>query len=183
MSEPKENINSPWSKDSDSTFDALYVKYSPQVREFAFHLLKNETEAEDVTHDVFLRLWEQRQSIKDIVSMNGYLFRMTKNAVLNIFKRRNVDLRFRNERIYKKENTVELESQVTTDELLQLIELEISNMPEQRRKIFIMSRFENMSHAEIAEKLDISLKTVQYHISTALSELRKLLNVMLLFLG
>ena len=71
---------------------------------------------------------------------------------------------------------------VSTDDLLEMIDLAVRNMPEQRRRVFCMSRYENMSYNDIAEALNISPKTVQYHISGALAELRKLLSAMAFFI-
>lgn len=66
---------------SYDAFDALYMRYAPHVEAFAFCMLKNRSEAEDLAHDIFLKLWETRESIGHIKSFRSYLFRMTKNAV------------------------------------------------------------------------------------------------------
>lgn len=76
----------------------------------------------------------------------------------------------------------ETENRVSTDDLLEMIDVAVRNMPEQRRRVFCMSRYENMSYNDIAEALNISPKTVQYHISGALAELRKLLSAMAFFI-
>ena len=70
---------------------------------------------------------------------------------------------------------------VTTADLLEMIDLLVARMPEPQRTAFRMSRYENMTYAEIAEKMGISPKTVQYYISQALAELRKAAEVMLVF--
>ena len=74
-------------RDGDSeALDILYLRYASKVRDFAFRLLKDRTDAEDVTHDIFLKIWEQRRGLGAVLSFRGYLFRMTRNAVLDICK-------------------------------------------------------------------------------------------------
>lgn len=160
----------------------LYIRYSPRVYDLALHFSGNEKEAEDITQNVFFRLWERRELLTEICSLKAYLFRMTKNEILTLFRHRKV------ERSYARQQT-EQETQyapdssvkVTTSELVEMIDLAIERMPELRKRIFMMSRYDEKTYAEIAKELDISPRTVQYHIGKALNELRKLLDVMVLF--
>lgn len=160
--------------------DVLYLLYAPKVKDFALRFLKNATDAEDVTHDIFLRVWEERELVGRALSIRAYLFRMTRNAIFNTFRRRQLLYRYTQAATSGK-LLQDLDERVTTDDLLKLIDLAIENLPEQRRRIFKMSRYEHMSYNDIAEALNISPKTVQYHISGALAELRKLLSSMLFF--
>ena len=141
----------------------LYVRYSAQVRNFAMGFLQNEGDADDVTHDVFVNLWQQRDEISDIESLKAYLFTMTRNAIFSIFRHRRIA-----------ETSSETEEKITTTDLLELVQLTIDSMPEQRRRIFTMSRFDHLTYDEIAGALGISRKTVEYHMSQALARLRKI---------
>lgn len=67
-------------------FDELYMRYAPRVEAFACCMLKSRSEAEDLAHDIFLKIWENRRSIGHIRSLGNYLFRMTKNAVFDRFE-------------------------------------------------------------------------------------------------
>ena len=153
--------------------DILYLRYAAKVRDFAFRLLGDSVEAEDITHDIFLKVWEQRKTVGNVVSFRGYLFRMTRNAIFNAFKHRQVESKY--------QAPADTDDRVSTNDLMEMIDLAVSNMPEQRRKVFCMSRYEDMSYNDIAEALHISPKTVQYHISGALAELRKLLSAIAFF--
>lgn len=161
----------------------LYLRYASKVRDFALRLLKDQTDAEDITHDIFLRIWDHRRNLEDVCSFKGYLFRMTRNAIFNVMKRRQMQYKYlkTTESRIEERAKVEPSDAVSTDELLEMIDLAVHNMPEQRRKVFYMSRHENMSYDEIAKTLNISPRTVQYHISNALAELRKLLSSLMLF--
>lgn len=162
--------------------DILYLRYAAKVRDFAFRLLGDSVEAEDITHDIFLRVWEQRKTVGNVMSFKGYLFRMTRNAIFNAFKHRQVESKYQAQAVADRtEVPGDTDDRVSTNDLMEMIDLAVSNMPEQRRKVFCMSRYENMSYNDIAEALNISPKTVQYHISGALAELRKLLSAIAFF--
>lgn len=163
-------------------FDELYMRYAPHVEAFAFCLLKNRSEAEDVAHDIFLKIWENRDSIQHVRSLRSYLFTMTRNAVFDRFERRHVRLRY--ERSYPSVGELvseDLGSRIASEDLLLIIEMAVEQMPEQRRRVFRMSRYEKRSYQEIAQELGISTKTVEYHIRTALAELKKILGIIAFF--
>lgn len=73
----------------------LYVLYASRVRNFAFSLLKNSSEAEDLTQDLFLKIWNTRENLRSVDSLQSYLFSMTHNSVLNLIKHKNVKDRYR----------------------------------------------------------------------------------------
>ena len=162
--------------------ETLYVRYAPKVQDFAIRFLKDETQAEDITQDVFLQVWENRALMSQVLSFRAYLFRMTRNAIFKQFKRSRMHLQYiRQAETRLPESSSDPGKRITAEDLLEMIELAIENLPEQCRKVFKMSRFEHMSYNEIAQALGISPHTVQFHISEALTRLRKLLPVLLFF--
>ncbi len=166
-------------------FDALYTRYVPRVEAFACCMLKDRSEAEDLAHDLFLKLWESRESLQQVRSVRNYLFRMTKNAVFDRFEHKAVDARYRQSAAPKDLREIvsnDLVEQIDRQELLLLIDMAIEKMPPQRRNVFRMSRFEGVSYQEIALRLGISQKTVEYHIHEALAELRKLILILTVFI-
>ena len=163
-------------------FDELYMRYAPHVEAFAYCLLKNRSEAEDLAHDIFLKIWENRQAIGHVRSFRSYLFRMIRNAVFDLFEHKNVRVRY--ERQYLRIGdyvSEDVAAKVASDDLMMIIEMAVEQMPEQRRKVFRMSRCEDRSYQEIASELGISTKTVEYHIRTALTELRKIIGIIAFF--
>ena len=166
-------------------FDALYTRYVPRVEAFACCMLKDRSEAEDLAHDLFLKLWESRESLQQVRSVRNYPFRMTKNAVFDRFEHKAVDARYRQSAAPKDLREIvsnDLVEQIDRQELLLLIDMAIEKMPPQRRNVFRMSRFEGVSYQEIALRLGISQKTVEYHIHEALAELRKLILILAVFI-
>lgn len=163
-------------------FDELYMRYAPHVEAFAFCLLKNRSEAEDLAHDIFLKIWENRTEMGHVRSLRNYLFRMIRNAVFDLFEHKNVQLRY--ERRYPSVGELvseDLAARIDSEDLLLIIEMAVEQMPEQRRRVFRMSRYEKQSYQEIARELGISTKTVEYHIRTALAELKKIIGILAFF--
>ena len=141
---------------SYDAFDALYMRYAPHVEAFAFCMLKNRSEAEDLAHDIFLKLWETRESIGHIKSFRSYLFRMTKNAVFDIFEHKNVQTRYEQRLLHVEDLlTDDISAKVATEDLLMIIDMAVEQMPEQRQRVFRLSRYEGLSHQQIAQKLGV----------------------------
>lgn len=155
--------------------DILYVAYAPLVRNWCAALLKNSAEAEDLTQDIFIRIWNSRTELKEVRSFKSYLFRVTHNAVLNRLREQNIRQLFAKSRSGDSVLEDDASGMADTADLLDKINVSLEGMSELRKKIFKMSRFEDKTYQEIAEALDISPKTVQYLISCALAELRKLM--------
>ena len=163
--QPDELILQSLRQGSYDAFDALYMRYAPHVEAFAFCMLKNRSEAEDLAHDIFLKIWETRESIGRIKSFRSYLFRMTKNAVFDIFEHKNVQTRYEQRLLHVEDLlTDDISTKVATEDLLMIIDMAVEQMPEQRQRVFRLSRYEGLSHQQIAQKLGVTPKTVEYHI-------------------
>lgn len=158
----------------------LYLRYAPRVRELAQCILHDSNEALDVTHDVFMAVWQHRRVLEGVVSPSAYLFRMTRNAVLNRLKHRRIVDDYAAQPLDITTSYDPYEA-FTTREMAAMIRAAIAGMPPLRRKIFLMSRSRGMTYQQIAEAVGVSHKTVQYHIGIALKELRKVLSIMILF--
>lgn len=161
---------------SYEAFDALYMAYSPLVERFAYALLKNRSEVEDLSQNVFLKLWEIRSRLDSVNSFRSYLFTMVRNAIIDVLSKRKTspDINLLPEAVLKDVSSADVLSSIDARKMGLIINMAVSLMPEQRRKVFIMSRKEGASHKEIAASLGISVKTVEYHISKALSTLREI---------
>jgi len=123
--------------------------------------LKDLDAAEEIVQDLFVKFWENRETIKISSSVRSYLFTSVRNSCLNFIKHLKI------EENYKKYNESERESgSVTVDEEFEASELEkqirkaIDQLPPERKKVFIMSRFEGLKYREIAEKSGLSINDV-----------------------
>ncbi|BDE90155.1 RNA polymerase sigma-70 factor [Alistipes onderdonkii] len=143
-------------------------------------MLKDHSEAEDITQDIFLKIWRNRTSIGAVDAFGPYLFRMARNAVYDRFDNRSVRENYARRASLLPEYELP-DSAIDSRDLLLLIRMVVEKMPEQRRRIFRMSREEGLSNDQIAEQLSISRRTVENQISRALAELRKLVKLILFF--
>lgn len=160
-------------------FEEIFIQYFPKIREFAAILLKSEEEAEDVAQDVFVKLWEEPDLWGGDLSKN-YLYTMVKNNVFNRIKRKNIESRYLNLQIdsHGPGELAEFEdplNEMYRDELHLLLKLALGQMPDKRREVFEMSRFQQLSNHEIAEKMNLSVRTVEQHIYLVLKDLKELL--------
>lgn len=160
-----------------AAFDSLYLHYAPKIEEMAYWMLKNHAEAEDVMQSVMLKVWERRTELAKTIHFSNYLFTMMKNAIFDIYDHSEIHARYESARRSTPHFFYDdsLDSQVQTNDLALLISIAVEKMPDQRRRIFQMSRYEGLSNREIAERLRISVKTVENHMTSALNQLRRLL--------
>ncbi|RRD93060.1 RNA polymerase sigma-70 factor [Bacteroides heparinolyticus] len=162
-------------------FQSFFTAYFPTVKNFARMLLKSEDDAEDVAQDVFCKLWTKPELwLDNDREPDSYLFTMTKNMVLNIFKHRQIEQDYQMEQaektfLYELTEKEGILNGVYYKEMLLIIRLTLEKMPKRRREIFELSRFSGLSHKEIAGKLDISIRSVEHQVYLALIELKKAL--------
>jgi RNA polymerase sigma-70 factor (ECF subfamily) len=143
---------------------------------YARVLLKDHDMAEEIVQDLFFRLWQGRENLKIESSLNGYLFRSVHNRSLHYIEHLKVVSRHAGE--IAAEAPASSDS-VTEDiyysELQEKVTRVLDRLPERCRAIFRMSRFEGLKYNEIADKLSVSLKTVEADMGKALREFRKAL--------
>jgi RNA polymerase sigma-70 factor (ECF subfamily) len=119
--------------------------------------------------------------------LDNYIFIMTRNIVLNIFKHQQIEQEYQDEVIektflYELTEKEEVLNNVYYKEMLMIIQLTLEKMPKRRRLIFELSRFRGLSHKEIADKLDVSIRTIEHQVYLALIELKKILILFIFFL-
>lgn len=158
-------------------YHAIFIKYYPKLKHFITHIIKSEAIAEELSQDIFLKIWENRADLAKIHSINAYLFRMAKHISLNYLEHKYIeDAYIAN---HNHALSTKPEEELDAKEMEFLIQLTINRMPEQRRRIYIMSRVENIRNGEIAATLGITEKTVNNQLSLALKEIRKTLTLAL----
>lgn len=160
-------------------FKKFFDKNYPKVKTFAWQLLKSEEDAEDVAQDVFVKLWEKPELWLERDKLDSYLYTLVRNHIYNLLKHKTVEQNYL-EREAQKMEWAELSIPTPDDvlnvkELNLLLQMAFERMPEQRRLIFRMSREEGLTAAEIAEKLNLSVRTVQNQTHRALQDLKKII--------
>ena len=173
MEDEKDILRRMSSGDSDA-FRLVFLKYAPRVEAFAMKMLKNIHEAQDVSQNIFTKLWMQRRELAQVQSLNAYLFRMTRNAVLDICKHSRIRMQFDNSaRVDGQILCDDVTERIDTAELSRQIEAAVSKMPARRYEIYRLSRECGTTNREIAEELKISPKSVENPITKALGSIKK----------
>ena len=164
-------------QNDEAAFSELYIRYKDKLFYFCSYLLKSNEEANDIVQDIFIRIWESRSFINPQLSFSSFLYTMARNRIMNYFRDMDIDIKVK-EILTTQKITVEetTESQLIYTEYQEILQAAIDLLPAQRKKIFNMSRVENISHKEIAMKLGISVNTVQEHISEALKFIKLYFN-------
>uniref|UniRef100_A0AB33JIW3 RNA polymerase sigma-70 factor n=1 Tax=Prevotella sp. GTC17262 TaxID=3236797 RepID=A0AB33JIW3_9BACT len=160
--------------DERKAFDIIFTRYYSRVKQFVRGFCGDEYEAENITQDIFMKLWVQRDRIPAIETLDAYVYMMAKNAALNALKRMVRERRGMAESM-EVADKANMEEALYSKELMEIVHRHIGQMPPQRRRVFTMSRIDGLKNEEIAERLNISKRTVETHISAALSELRRLM--------
>lgn len=155
------------------SFDTFFLTWQPKLLYFIEHLMKDHEAARDMCQEIFLKAWDMRDVLADMRDPGSYLFKMAHNSVYNYFEHAKVSERYIAEALRSKETSYEAEEQLFAAQLRKMIEQTIAAMPEQRKRVWRMSRDEGLSNNEIAARLNISKRTVENHLSNALRQLRK----------
>ncbi|MCL3782555.1 RNA polymerase sigma-70 factor [Prolixibacteraceae bacterium JC049] len=164
---------------SKAAFRAIYDEYYEMLLYVSNQYLDNKEDAKETVQEAFVTLWEHRESIKETANIRNFLFTIAKNNCLNQLKHKEVVLRSKEsllwmEMHYQYEALNRLGfSDLEFQELQDKIAEAIDNLPGQCGVVFKMSRIEQLKNKEIAEKLNISEKTIEAHITKALRLLRK----------
>ncbi len=169
------------SKSNPAALRYFYERYAGKIIAFAYSLLGNREDAEDVAHTLFIELWEQRASATRIKSVDAYLYRMARNAITDIARRRTREKAYMMHTDPTSTEPIDPDN-VDIEDDLRLLEA-IEKLPEPQKSIIRMSRFGGMSYQQIAERLDISPHTVHYHVSKALGTLRRALGCLITLLS
>ena len=161
------------SNDDKQALEELFNYYYPRLYQFSKSFLKLEDGIDDILQEVFVKIWKNRANIKSSETFSPFIFTMTRNLLLNELRRRLSKQKIKDE-IFKLSVSDEPHSSEKLEygELKETVDRIIDNLPEKQREVFLLSRYENLSHKEIAEKLNISTKTVEYHISQSTSTIR-----------
>ncbi len=175
MSSDKQLIRS--IKESDSkSFEELFKKYYDRFFSFACALLNDRDAAEDILQNVFLKLWTGRERLDENRSISNYLLVSIRNEIYDY-----LCLKYNRTVVHceppdREEHSSDTEEKIMYMETSRMLDRIIREMPPQRQKIFMMSRYQQMSAKEIAEALDLSIRTVERHIHLALQDLRNILS-------
>lgn len=156
-----------------AAFDEVFLKFFRCLHAYAFHMVKDRDEAEEIVQNVFVRIWTKRHQLRADGFLKSFLYRAVHNESLNYIKRQKVrsdfTLHYEGEIQHQ---TANLNNEIMATELEKHIHESIAGLPEKCRHVFQLSRFDQLKYHEIAKTLNISVKTVENQMGKALKILR-----------
>lgn len=157
-----------------TAFEMLFRTYYQPLCNYAFTFVQDRDEAEEIVQSTFLNIWEKRESLSIHTGVKPYLYAMVRNACLNLLKHEKIKQQHAAMEMAVAERSVESVARtVMASELEAKIYQAMDHLPEQCRLIFKLSRFEELKYSEIAQQLDISVKTVENQMGKALRIMRE----------
>lgn len=162
-------------------FDLIYSHYFTRLVKFSFSYTKDLAVSENLSQDAFIKLWEKRAELKTDTNLLAFLLTIVKNGTLNYLKRQKIKIRVEGEVNSHKIKEVDLRCQslemrnpdlIFSKEITHILHKAIAELPEQTRKVLILRHYDYLSNKQIAEKLGITVKGVEFHVTKALKVLK-----------
>jgi RNA polymerase sigma-70 factor (ECF subfamily) len=155
-------------------YEALFRRYYQILCSYSLKFVGDADTAEEIVQDLFYTLWEKRAELQINTSVKSYLYTAVHNRSLKFIQHQSVEYKYRK---YYLQHESEIDSEpndsANIGEMQQIIDQTLDSLPERCGKIFRLSRFEGLKYYEIAEKLSISVKTVEANMGKALKLLRR----------
>lgn len=172
---------------NDRAFEQLFKEQFKALHAYSYSMLRDEDAAEEIVQNMFMKLWEKRELLTIQTSVKAYLYRCVHNDSLNVIKHEKTKINYQNSAMYVMQDKFEKATEkLELKELEERISQALNDLPQQCRTIFQMSRFEELKYKEIADKLGLSIKTVENQMGKALKIMRlklvDFLPIILLFL-
>ena len=155
------------------SFNKIFRRfYAPAVR-FCYRFVADEDVAAEIVQDLFVKLWMGREKLNISSSFESYLLRAVRNAAITYINRERSHAET-NLKVYSNQSeSVDPSDELQSKTIEHSYQAVLATMPEKRREVFLASRFDGLKYAEIAEKLGISVKTVEAHMSAAIKQLNE----------
>jgi RNA polymerase sigma-70 factor (ECF subfamily) len=156
-----------------NSFEVVFRKYYQELCQYSFRFVKDALLAEEIVQDFFFKFWIKRESLVVSASLRSYLYRAVQNHSLNHIEHQKINRKYADYIGFQTQgNGSPFRDILIEKELEQQIQKAIVALPARRREIFELSRFEGLKYQEIADKLEINIKTVESQMVKALEQLR-----------
>ena len=173
-------------RDDSGAYEIVFREYYRPMTAYAFRFLGDLSASESIAQDVFLRLWQKRHEIMITSSLQHYLFRSVKNNCINYIEHEKIKTGYQDFVIKNEADRSEYSEFFLEFGLMKKIQTAIAALPEKRQEIFRLAREDGLKYREIADRLQISIKTVETQMTLALKQLRESLkeykNLVMFFL-
>lgn len=164
-------------KELESLFEGLVKEHGQKLMRLSRRVVKSEAQSRDIIQNVFLKVWEHRSAISDVQNMEAWLYRVTKNELIDFLRKTAADDRLRTSLWKAIQHTAsQTEELMDAKECDSMIHKAVNQLPPQRRLVYRLNRDKGLSYQEIAEELSISRHTVKNQLSLALQSIHRFLS-------
>ncbi|MDJ1498095.1 RNA polymerase sigma-70 factor [Cytophagaceae bacterium DM2B3-1] len=173
-SPPDMVLISDWQQGDEKAFDKLYYRYHPRLFRLAFKITKSQSLTEEIVHDAFMKVWQNKDKIDPQRSFQAYIFTIIKNDIYRYLRKQTnslVTVNFSSGGVTPNSNPTEHDLHFT--DYFQLYQYALNTLPARKKEIFLLHRQEEMSYREIASQLQVSIKTVEFHMNDCFKWFRK----------
>ena len=167
----------------EEAFTSLYHRYCNKVYKFCSLYFTNNSSAEEVVQEVFIKLWDIRSYVNENENLECLLFIITRNMIFDNTRKNFNESFYQISILAAYDKAYDIEEELHAKDLKVYIDRLVNELTPRQKEIFCMSRYEHLSYKEIAEKLNITPKTVERHINDALKYLKKNIYFLHLFLS
>ena len=158
---------------SQAALGELYARYRERLIHLCRRSLKNEADSEDVVHDIFVKLWENRHSLANVSSFSGFVQTMAQNYITDKLRHLDVHLRFaKNVRMKEIDSTNETEDAIIDNDYTELLNKLIESLPTMQREIFRLNRVEGRTYKDISEILKMPVGNVRRYAALASKKIK-----------
>lgn len=161
---------------NSKAYDFLMDSYYKNLCAFAYTLTKDHANAEDIVQNVFVEVWINRKKINPDLSIKNYMYKSVYNEFIDQY-RKNKPVIYLEKKYIEAIDWVQENEKMDLDELIKIVNKEIEKLPSKCKKIFLLNKKEGLTHIEISEHLNISIKTVEGHMTRAFKILGEKLGV------
>ena len=155
------------------SFNQIFRRYYAPLTRFCVRFVADTDQSAEIVQDLFVKLWTNRDKLTFNSSFESYMLRSVRNAAITYINKERAHAET-NERIYTDESDANDPSETLQSNNLEASYRKVlASMPEKRREVFLASRYDGLKYSEIADKLGLSQKTVEAHMSAAIKQLRE----------
>ncbi|HLO61224.1 MAG TPA: RNA polymerase sigma-70 factor [Bacteroidales bacterium] len=155
-------------------FELVFNQFKEKLYYFAFGYLHSSSESEEIIQNVFVALWENRDLLNDAYPIRHYLYRITVNHIYNFFKHQSVKQRYAEHLVFEQSIEDDYDEQLLmANDLEEIVDTLVEELPVRQQLIYRLSRKEGLCHAEIADQLGLSIRSVENQIYRALKYIRE----------
>jgi len=160
-------------QDDKEAFNSIFYCYVDKLHRLGMSYFNLREEAEEIVQEVFLKIWLKRHSIRDATTFNAYIFTIAKNLIFNNLKKKIHQQKYRSYLSCHQPTEYTTDNDIIFEETDQLIQSALKQLPKKRKLVFLLSRKVGLKNKDIAKRLNISIKTVETHMTLSLKHLKE----------